>query len=52
MSNNPKSNNGGDVTKPNLPGQTRGQNPYSAPQKPVTPTPPSTQTAKPKKYGR
>lgn len=43
-----KSNHGNNnIQKPNSPDQTRGQNPYSAPQKPTAPTPPN--TAKPKK---
>lgn len=48
MTEKPKSNNGNNIQKPNIPDQTRGQNPYSAPQKPIAPTPPA-QTVKPKK---
>jgi hypothetical protein len=45
MTDKPKQNNGNNIQKPNVPDQTRGQNPYSPPQKPVAPPPP----IKPKK---
>ena len=45
MTDKSNSNNGSSVQKPNVPDKTRGQNPSSSPQKPVTPTPP----IKPKK---
>ncbi len=39
MTDEPKSNNGNNVPKPNVPDQTRGQNPTSPPQKPAVPSP-------------
>jgi len=48
MTDKPNSNTGNNVQKPNIPDQTRGQNPNSAPPKPNAPTA-SPQTTKPKK---
>lgn len=39
MTDKPKPNQGGNIQKPNVPNQTRGQNPTSAPPKPAMPTP-------------